>query len=453
MIMAAAKAVAGPCAVFWVVPLSGGLLVLATFGVGRALGSPGAGLLAAVFVLASPVVLFMLMSPMTDIPVAAAWAAAIWLLIGGTPDSARRRAILRATGAGLAAAIAILIRPNLVGGVLALGLWFPLRMMRDGPRARRRHAVDAAFFGAAVAIGVVVVALVNQRLYGSPTTSGYGAASRLFDLANVWPNVKTYFGWFRESQTLAPLLGLIVLFVPQAAWPGLRDRAALVVIAAFVVVATGSYLMYGVYDAWWYLRFLLPVWPFVMLGFAATVLGAARRSRVLSIAMAVVVVWIVARDVVFAREHDAFRLWMQERRYATVGRLVRAATEPGSVIFSIQHSGSLRLYAGRMTLRFDSLEDDWLDRAIAWLSSHGIASYLLVEEWETPRFKGKFRNQDAVSRVDAPPLLEYTGPAIVRLYDLRASRDSMAPVTRIKEEWQGPKCQAMAPAPQALERE
>ena len=351
------------------------------------------------------------------------------------------------------AAIAILIRPNLVVGLIALGLWFPLRAWHDGPGARGRQLLDGLGFALASATGVVAVALINHHLYGAALTSGYGQVGGLFDTANVWPNLTTYFGWFAESQTVWPLLGLAAFLAPVTAfWPGARDRAAMVVLGAFAFVMTGSYLVYGVYDAWWYLRFLLPVWPVLMLGFAAVVLAVARRGRVAAGLTAAALVWLGARDVVFARDHSVFRLWREDRRYASVGRLVRAATEPSSVIFAIQHSGSLRHYAGRLTIRFDSVDDEWLDRTIAWLAERGIASYLVIEDWELPRFRGKFRSQRAVERVAAPPIMEYTGPATVWLYDLRTQRDPLAAVARIAERWHGPRCQEVAPMENPLRR-
>jgi 4-amino-4-deoxy-L-arabinose transferase-like glycosyltransferase len=453
MLMAAGRAIGGPCAVFWIVPLSGAVLVLATFGLGRALASPVAGLIAAGLVLTSPVFLFMLMTPMTDVPVAAAWAAALWLLLAAPAGASPARLTTRAAGAGLACAVAILIRPNLVTVLPSLTLWFLFRALGAERSAWRRALMDGLVFAAAASTGAVAVAAINQNWYGSAFMSGYGAASTLFSTANVWPNLVQYTAWFRESQTLWPLAGFAALAAPVAMlWPAARSRAAVITLAAFAFVATLSYLVYGVYDAWWYLRFLLPVWPALMIGFAAILGAAGRRRRWIAWSAAIVVIGLGARNVVFARDHSAFRLWKEERRYATVGQLVRGATEPSSVIFAIQHSGSLRRYAGRLTIRFDSVDDGWLDQTIAWLSARGIASYLLVEDWEVPRFLGKFRSQEAVSRVNGAPLVEYTGNGQTLLYDLRETRDPSLAVTRIVERWDGPRCPAVAPPPSGLLR-
>jgi hypothetical protein len=440
LLMAGAALVAGPCAVYWIVPLSGGVLVLATFGVGRRLGSPGAGLLAAALVLASPVFLFMLVQPMTDVPVAAAWALALYLLIDPAAGRSRVRTLARVATAGLVVALAILIRPNLIGGVLALSLWFPLRAWHDGPGSRARQAAGLLVFGAAASTGAVAVALVNQHLYGSPMTSGYGGADRLFSAVHIWPNVTTYFGWFAGSHTVLPLLGLAALAVPLTRfWPAVKDRAGLVVVAAFAAVVLASYLVYEVFDAWWYLRFLLPIWPIVMLGFAAVSLAIARSGRLGALAVAAVLIWLGARHVRFAREHGAFDLWKSERRYASVGRLVDASTEPDSVIFAMQHSGSLRHYAGRMTARFDAFDREWLDRVVTWMAERGTRAYLVLDDWEEGRFRARFEGQQTIARLGAP-LVVYHGTGTVRLYDLTRPRDAASPVTAFSETWGGPRC-------------
>ena len=444
LLMAGARAVGGPCAMFWVVPLAGGVLVLATYGLGRSLSSPAAGLVAAALVASSPVVLFMLMQPMTDVPVAAAWAAALWLLIGGSAVVSPGLVTARTIAAGLAAAVAILIRPNLVPAILALALWFPLRAWSTEPSRRWRLAIDGVAFALAAATGAIAIAAINRHWYGSALSSGYGGLDSLFAAANIWANVVLYGGWFLQSQTVWPLLGLVPLAVPlRGFWPAARDRAGVVVLIVFAGVITAMYLVYFVFEAWWYLRFLIPAWPALMIGFAALVVSTGRRGRVLGWLAAGAIIWLGARNVVFARDHSAFRLWQEERRYAAMGQLVRGATEPSSIIFAMQHSGSVRRYGGRVTLRFDNLDDAWLDRAIAWLTERGVPAYLVIEDWEAAQFRNKFRTQAAVSRVDGAPIMEY---GQVRLYDLRATRDRDASVMRLAPRWDGPRCQAVAPA-------
>ena len=45
----------------------------------------------------------------------------------------------------------------------------------------------------------------------------------------------------------------------------------------------------------------------------------------------------------------------------------------------MQHSGSLRLYADRLTLRYDALDPLWLDRVVAYLQSIGRRPYYVLD--------------------------------------------------------------------------
>src|SRR4029078_13012522 len=116
LLMAGLKRLAGQAAMFVIVPIAAGLLVLTTYGIGRRLGAPVAGLIAAWLVATSPTYLFMLALPMIDVPVATLWVLAFYFLL--------RPGVAAALAGGLTAALAILVRPNLVplAGVLAIGL-------------------------------------------------------------------------------------------------------------------------------------------------------------------------------------------------------------------------------------------------------------------------------------------------------------------------------------------
>jgi hypothetical protein len=98
---------------------------------------------------------------------------------------------------------------------------------------------------------------------------------------------------------------------------------------------------------------------------------------------------------------------------ATVSRL----TPPGSVILSVQHSGSLRYYAGRMTERWDMAPGS-LDRAIEWLSANGHHPYFLLEDWEEQMMRRNQGTSDAAARVMRTPLVTWrTRATAIHLYD------------------------------------
>jgi hypothetical protein len=229
--------------------------------------------------------------------------------------------------------------------------------------------------------------------------------------------------WTAEAEAALPLAGMLALVVPlRRVWPGAKDRGAVGVIALFVLTLWAQYMFYLVFDVWWYLRFLLPSWPFLMLGLASAALALVRSGR--PIVRAVVIVALVGlgvRNLVFAGRASVFHLWEGERRYVSMGMLVRSHTEPGSVLISLQHSGSLRYYGGRVTVRFDNIDDDWLDRAVQWLADNGAHPYLVVEEWELPEFRRRFASQRVLDRLQTP-VLRYEGGATIFLFDLLRSR-------------------------------
>ena len=175
LLMAAAGLAFGRGAIFLVVPVCGGLLVALTYAVGRFVGDRFTGLVSASLVAAHPSFLLQLIQPMSDVPAAAAWAAAVVLGSWGSGP-------WPALASGLAASLALLIRPNLVplAGAVAL-----LVFLRRGPR----RLGNVAAFAAGLVPGTVALAAVNQALYGSPFRFGYGDVGAYFDVAHVVPNL------------------------------------------------------------------------------------------------------------------------------------------------------------------------------------------------------------------------------------------------------------------------
>ena len=76
-----------------------------------------------------------------------------------------------------------------------------------------------------------------------------------------------------------------------------------------------------------------------------------------------------------------------------------SALPPDAVIITMQHSGSIRYYTGRMIVRWDALESRaWLDRAVAFLRDRGVATYALLEYWEEAEFRQRFTRPAAARR-------------------------------------------------------
>ena len=399
LLMAAFKTLGGHAAAFLVVPITGALLVWTTFLIGRRVASDLIGISAAWLIATSPTFLMMFKSQMSDVPASAFWALAVYGMLG---TSLRSAAL-----AGLAASVAILIRPNLVPLAAVIAAW---ACVTD----RRR----AAAFAVAVLPGALAVAAINRSLFGSPLASGYGELTSLFSLGHVPSTLASYTRWLIETQTPIVLAAVFVFRIaPLLGW--------------MLLAVWTLYAAYPSFSYWWSLRFLLPAWPAIFIGTSAAVAWLFDRQpcwdRAATVACVLALgiygLTVTAQRHVFTRDEG-------ERRYATIAQLVEANTEPDAMIMASIHAGSLRYYAGRATLRFDLMHEDWLDRAAAWLDAHGRHPYVLIEDWEIPLFRKRFP-QSRLGDLRLAPALVYEAyriPGTVYLFDLlRADGPTLEP--------------------------
>jgi len=395
LIMAGLQLLGGYCSAFAVTPIAAGLTVLATYLLAvRVLGRRAPALSAALLMACTPVFLYQSMAPMSDVPATAAWTVALLLTVSGRP-----------LAAGLTIAVAVLIRPNLVVIAAPLAAWL----------ARDRRAL--AWLIAGLAPAAIGIAAFNAYLYGSPFVSGYGRTSDLYALEYLGTNVRQFAAWASAGQTPLIFAGALFLIEP-AVFGGTaigRPRLLLGGVIATVVV---SYLFYAPFPAWWFLRFLLPMWPVLMLATAAGLHGAANRwgppFRV--VVPALVVSALCLWGVRFAATHYAFDLWRGDRRFVDIAQYVRDYTEPDSVILTFQHSGSIRHYGGRLTLRWDLLEPRRFDQATAFLQSLGRHPYVILDAEEVPQFKARFAGASRLGALRAEPVAVIQNPDVF-LYD------------------------------------
>jgi hypothetical protein len=376
------------------------------------------------------------MNAMSDVPAAAAWAGAFYLLLGEGP--------VHAASAGLLASLAILIRPNLVPLVAVMCLYGILRIRKAG--TWRMALAGALVFAAASAPGPLAVAAINEHLFGSPLLSGYGTLDELFAWSRVATNLGRYLGWLIETHTPLVLLGLGAIFVPhRRLWPR-TDRMVFVVIDLFVVTVWITYCGWRVFDMWWFCRFLLPTWPFMMLGAAACAALLFRSDSLRNKRAAVVgLITLGAIQIRFADDRGVFNVGRSEYRNVSVAQLLQRVAVPNSVTLAAFHGGSLRYYGGRMTLNWAHLDGRWLDRAVQWLDARGVHAYLVLEDWEMPAFREHFAESPGLGKLEAPPIAMFIDPGKVMIFDL--SNPQTSPAQPIVALGTAPGWHAVAPMP------
>ena len=385
-------------AVFLLVPLCAALTVWLTILLGRELTEPVAGVLGALLVAVSPTFVLQSVQPMSDVPVAALWLAALVL--------ARRPSIGAVILAGVVSSLAILVRPNLAplaALVVAASATLGSDLERGSTAGGRLNSrwTRAIWSMLATVPGVVALAAIQAVRYGSPLGSGYGSFDDLFSLSNIAPNLARYPRWMTEAHT--PLIWLWL--AAPLAFRGVDRRVRTFgwILYAFAGAVIVAYLPYVYFkpDEWSYTRFLLPALPIMTVLTALVILRAARRiaPRAPVAAAAAACVVVAGLSLHHGISIGVFDMRDGEQKYPRLGGFVRERLPATAFVLSAQHSGSIRYYSGRPTLRWDLLDAASLDRTIASLRRAGYEPYAVLDAGEDEQFLAHFsaRNQQALS--------------------------------------------------------
>ena len=273
--------------------------------------------------------------------------------------------------AGIACAIAVLIRPNLAPLALV-----PLLM------ANRK-----LLFAAPVALGGAFLALTQWFWYGSPLQSGYGSAGDFFAISNVGPNP------FATSIGCSPLPRHVAgAYRIRTAEGGSQSRAlalfALLVVAAYLDVRRLRSLVVSALPA---ARARgVPV-------FAARVGRLARGAGLVARAD---VHRARARDdrarAVRARSLDAFSVADQQRRIVQLGDF--GASIAGRRGDRVRRAKRLdALLHRRPIVRWEAATPETLSCAIATLERGDRPVWFVLDAWENDPFRAKFAGVPTVA--------------------------------------------------------
>ncbi len=383
----------GPDAIYFVSPVMGLLTLWLVFRLARMWADDTTALLATVLVTWNPVFLTYTKQPMSDV-LATAWTlAAVCLAL-------MRTGPLSAAGAGVAAGAAFLTRP----ATILAGAVVPLLALR-GPTPWRRLVIA----GIGVATAGLVQVSIQWHFFGNPLGTGYGTADALFTWPALPQNLDIY-----ARQSWVALGGPWLVGLATGMWVMRGPRTNAVVAVATAV--TLPYLFYIPFDHWETLRFLLPgIVPLSILVAAGAVrLAAGVRAPILSSLFLILFAGaFVARSERLMRESSVFDIQNIEARYPLAGQWVTVNTPLTSVVLADQHSGSLRWYSGRQTVRWDLLDAGALVQTVSDLEGHGATVYVALEGSEIQRFDAKFSAE--LSRLSVDPVGRIRNVSFLRL--------------------------------------
>ena len=361
--------------------------VLVTFLLARECGlSTQVSAMASLVLATSPLYLFHALQLMSDTP-ALGLATAAMLLAWRS----RQRASW-ALAAGAAISLAVLVRPTnvlvFVPIAMCLGL-APLRWL---------------LLAAGGAPGVVMLAAHNLAAHGALLATGYVDPAGLFGFANVLPSLRNYL-WLPVMLTPVGILALGVA--------ALRDRAPLLIriLAVWAALFLIGYAFYfHTRDGWWFLRFLLPAFPalIVMAFWVGTRImerAASWRPAVLRLAPAVLALSIAAHNAWWDDYFGVIDAGRLERKYLDVAEWTRAHLPREAAVLAMQGSGALFYYTDLPVLRWDFLDPRTM-RALAAEASAGRQPLYAVMfpidiEWNATRknLAGRWTQVGAVDEI------------------------------------------------------
>ena len=343
--------------------LVGGFLL---FAYGRLLGLTVALSLGGVMLLwLCPLFIFSALLPMSDLS-AATWSLVVlYCACRGRDDW--KWALL----CGVATGIAVLVRPtNLLLGIPVL--------VALGAQPRSWLAVVLGGLPSALFIG-----FYNLRLHGSPFVTGYDEIGSLLRWENVPHNLAHFAHWI--PALLSPLVVLIVVapFVVEG-----RQRG-LLVLAVWAAVLIGFYSFYfhsG--ETWWYLRFILPAFPGLILAALVGLGGGWRAGQSRPVLRAVVLVALLFAaagwQVRQIRQLDVMNLERGERAYADAAHWAQENVPPGSVIFCLQVSGAFFYYTDFILFRWDQVYVEKYDALLGASARQNRLVYAVLFPFESP---------------------------------------------------------------------
>jgi hypothetical protein len=352
----------------------------------------------AALLLGCPLFLIQSLQPMSDVAAMVWCMAAIWLAL-----LARRRPALGAA-AGFAFALAVLVRPS---DVLVL---VPLAI------ALGRHWRAWLAFVIGGIPGAAFLAWYNHALYGAILTTGYGDVSSLFGARYVPHNILHFLEWI--PLLLTPFVAVPAMLLP---WIDAGGRLTRRLLGAWIAVIAGFYVWYfhsGEY--WWYLRFLLPAFPALILaGLLAARAWSERQwagSRRGTLVPATLLVLALAWQGAFTHGFGLRFTRASAAPYVETVAWMRAHAPANALVVQMQLSGCFTYYTDFTLVRWDLVSrEGWEALLAAAEAAHRPVFATLYDFEEARAFGGAIRGDwRLITRIDRVSVWQLASAAPAR---------------------------------------
>lgn len=307
-------------------------------------------LTAVALLLGCPLLIYFSLQPMSDV------AATFWTLLAILAAAQSRGKWSWGWISGAAVGIAVLVRPT--NALVLLPVAF---LMGCNWRAWLALIVAGLPFAA-------IQAVYNLWIYGHIFTSGYGDVSHLLQSKFVAHNLAHFSHWI--PQLLTPLV-ILALGLP---WLVRRNPRVTIAFVSWFTVLTGFYAFYyhsG--ETWWYLRFILPMFPVLILcaAMVAQKLTDLLPSQVWRASLLALVV-LLGSNHLFKLNHklDVTSVRHADQAYLDTMQWLKNNAPDNAVVTAMQASGALHFYTDFPLVRYDLLPPEEFTRVARIISAN-----------------------------------------------------------------------------------
>ncbi len=350
----------------WVIIVHSLAGLLATFGLGRMLGLGRLwSSLGAAIVGLSPLYLFFSLLAMSDVP------SLVWTTLAVLAALKSRANARWALAAGAAIAVDVLLRPTNVLAFIPVAIVLgasPLRWL---------------LFAAAGLPGAAFFMAENASAYGSLLSTGYGDYSSMFGAGFVPPSLQNYARWL--PLLLTPLV-VLNFALPWASSIAGRTRWLL---GTWILAYAAFFSTYKcTHETWWYLRFLLPAVPAMVVGSLLVLRAAlarvpARAARGAS-ALAFAATLALAAVLSFRLNRYFYTLSIgnEDLRYTHAADWMQKYLPHDAVCLAMQASGAIFYYTHFTIIRWDFVNGGNIGQVESALRSSGRPLYAVLFPFE-----------------------------------------------------------------------
>jgi hypothetical protein len=296
--------------------------------------APGWAWLGALLLAASPLYFFVSVQVMSDVP------ALVWVTAAVLCAWRSRERTWMALPAGMALAIAVLVRPTNLLAVAPMAIAFGL--------TPRRWLL--LFLGGVP--GALFLSFHNLAAYGHAITTGYGSVGFEFSPVYVPATLVYYVTWL---PVLLTPIALLALGLPVSKRPWLRLSGLL---AVWGLIYPVFYLFYShAHDDWWYLRFLLPAFPPIIVASLLTARRLVVRFNLTPRAwwLAPAALAVLLHGAAWSRHLHALTIGRTEGIYAETAAWLQAHVPANAAVAAMETTGALFYYTDFTLVRWDMI--------------------------------------------------------------------------------------------------